>query len=230
MNTLAPRARNRLAKERRILDSALKVFADQGYSGTSMDAIAALAGVSKPTLYQYYGSKEQLFSVIMQEQRDAMLGAFEEPDGLGMVPELWAFAWHYADTVLRPDFLSLARLTIGEAQRFPEIGRAYQAAGPERMLAGMMDYLSARMAEGRLSFDDAEMAAEDLWGLILSAPRNRALHDPENLPTRAELHRFITHGLQVFLKAYSTDPASDLAQLNALANGATPTDAMRETP
>lgn len=216
MTALPPRALNRMAKERRILDSALKVFADQGYSGASMDAIAALAGVSKPTLYQYFGGKEQLFSAIMVEQRDSMLGAFEEPDGLGLVPELWAFAWHYADTVLRPDFLSLARLIIGEAQRFPEIGRAYQAAGPERVLGGMMDYLNAKQAEGRLTFDDAELAAEDLWGLILSAPRNRALHDPQNSPSRAEIHRFVTNGLRVFLKAYSTDPDADLAQLKAL--------------
>jgi AcrR family transcriptional regulator len=159
----------------------------------------------------------------MVEQRDTMLGAFEEPDGLGLVPELWAFSWHYADTVLRPDFLSLARLTIGEAQRFPEIGRAYQSAGPERVLRGMMDYLSAKRAEGRLSFDDAELAAEDLWGLILSAPRNRALHDAAILPSRADLHRFISNGLRVFLKAYSTDPGQDLAQLQALAaEGPTP--------
>ncbi len=216
MTTLPPRTLNRLAKERRIMEAALKVFADQGYSGTSMDAIAALAGVSKPTLYQYFGAKEQLFAAIMVAQRDSMLGAFEEPDGLGLVPELWAFSWHYADTILRPDFLSLARLIIGEAQRFPEIGRAYQAAGPERVLNGMMDYLNAKRAEGSLSFDDAELAAEDLWGLILSAPRNRALHDPANLATRADLHRFITNGLRVFLKAYSTNPAKDLAQLNAL--------------
>lgn len=216
MTALPPRTLNRLAKERRIMEAALKVFADQGYSGTSMDAIAALAGVSKPTLYQYFGSKEQLFGAIMVAQRDSMLGAFEEPDGLGLVPELWAFAWHYADTVLRPDFLSLARLIIGEAQRFPEIGRAYQAAGPERVLNGMMNYLNAKKAEGSLSFDDAELAAEDLWGLILSAPRNRALHDPANLATRADLHRFISNGLRVFLKAYSTNPANDLAQLNAL--------------
>jgi TetR/AcrR family transcriptional regulator, mexJK operon transcriptional repressor len=216
MTALPPRTLNRLAKERRIMDAALKVFADQGYSGTSMDAIAALAGVSKPTLYQYFGSKEQLFSAIMVAQRDSMLGAFEEPDGLGLVPELWAFSWHYADTILRPDFLSLARLIIGEAQRFPEIGRAYQSAGPERVLRGMMDYLDAKRAEGSLSFDDVELAAEDLWGLILSAPRNRALHDPQNLPSRADLHRFISNGLRVFLKAYSTNPANDLVQLNAL--------------
>ena len=67
---------------------------------------------------------------------------------------------------------------------------------------------------GKLSFDDAELAAEDLWGLILSAPRNQALHLPDRIPTRPELARYINNGLRVFLKAYSTDPAHDLAQLH----------------
>jgi len=88
----------------------------------------------------------------------------------------------------------------------------------------MMDYLTAKRAEGRLSFDDAELAAEDLWGLILSAPRNRVLHDANALPSRADLHRFITNGLRVFLKAYSTNPAADLADLTALASGQSTTD------
>lgn len=49
-----------------------------------------------------------------------------------MVAELYAFSWHYADVVLHPDMLNLARLIIGEAQRLPDIGRAYQASGPTR--------------------------------------------------------------------------------------------------
>lgn len=217
MNALPRRQQNRIAKEKAILAAALKVFSNSGYSGASMDVVAAEAGLSKPTLYQYFDSKEQLFTAMMLQKRDDMLQSFADGAPGSMVEQLHSFAWHYADTVMRPDLLALARLIIGEVQRFPEIGRAYQAAGPERMLAGMMDYLSARKAEGRLDFDDAEMAAEDLWGLILSAPRNRALHDPENMASRADLHRFITNGLRVFLKAYSTHPADDLAQLKALA-------------
>ena len=212
MTAVPQRELNRLAKQRRILDAALAVFAAEGYSGTSMDAIAAKANVSKPTLYQYFGTKEQLFTEIMLAERNTMLLAFDHP-GTDMVAELHSFAWHYADTVMRPEFLSLARLIIGEAQRFPEIGRAYQAAGPDRVLAGMITYLSRQRDAGKLSFDDAELAAEDLWGLILSAPRNQALHLPDRIPTRPELARYINNGLRVFLKAYATDPARDLAQL-----------------
>ena len=213
MTGTSPRVLAKQAKERRILDAALSVFCSQGYSGTSMDAIAARAEVSKPTLYQYFGTKDQLFAAIMLSRRDRMLDAFAHPVPGGMVRELHVFAWDYADTVLRPDFLSLARLIIAEAQRFPEIGRAYQASGPDRLLRGIMDYLTRQRDAGMLTFDDAELAAQDLWALILSAPRNQALHIPDPLPTRDAVARYVNNGLRVFLRAYSTHAAKDLATL-----------------
>lgn len=216
MTELPRRALNRIAKEKRILDAALSVFANYGYSGASMDDVAAKAGLSKPTLYTYFPSKDALFTAILRQERDQVLDLFEHPTAQGMVAELHGFAWAYADTVMRPEFLSLARLIIGEAQRFPEIGRAYQASGPDRILAGMIAYLLDQRDQNRLSFDDAELAAEDLWGLILSAPRNQALHVPDYRPSRAELGRYIMNGLRVFLRAYSTNPDPDLATLERL--------------
>ena len=214
--TPPPRQQHRLNRERQILDAALTVFAAQGYSGTTMDAVAAEAGVTKPTLYSYFPSKESLFQAMMLGQRDLMLDVFAHPSPQGMVADLWSFAWTYADTVMRPDMLSLARLIIGEVSRFPEIGRAYQASGPDHLLRGIMRYLEDQREAGRLVFDDAELAAQDLWGLILSAPRTQALHMPDAIPDRATLHRYITNGLRVFLKAYSTHPAQDQDQLAAL--------------
>lgn len=222
MTEMPRRALNRIAKERRILDAALTVFAKSGYSGASMEDVAASAGLSKPTLYSYFVSKEALFSAILLQERDHMLELFEHPTAQGMVAALHGFAWSYADTVMRPEFLSLARLIIGEAQRFPEIGRAYQASGPDRLLSGMMAYLSQQRDLKRLTFDDTELAAQDLWGLILSAPRNQALHVPDYSPTRVELGRYILNGLRVFLRAYSTDPARDLTSLQALATPISP--------
>ena len=216
MTALPRRQQNRLNRERQILDAALKVFAGQGYSGTTMDAVAAEAGVTKPTLYSYFPSKESLFQAMMLGKRDLMLDVFEQPGRKGMVADLLTFAWAYADTVMRPDMLSLARLIIGEVGRFPEIGRAYQASGPDHLLRGIMRYLDGQRDAGRLVFEDAELAAQDLWGLILSAPRTQALYMPDAAPDRATLTRYITNGLRVFLKAYSTHPAQDLDQLAAL--------------
>lgn len=210
------RAQNRMDRERRILDAALTVFAAMGYSGATMDAVAAEAGLTKPTLYSYFPSKESLFSAMMLGKRDRMLDVFEHPSPEGMVFDLYTFAWDYADTVMRPDLLSLARLIIGEVQRFPEIGRAYQASGPDHVLRGIMRYLDQQRQAGRLMFDDAELAAQDLWGLILSAPRTQALYMPDAMPDRVTLARYVHNGLRVFLRAYSTDPGADLARLAEL--------------
>lgn len=216
MNRLPRRAQNRIDKERAILAAALKVFSQNGYSGASVDAVAAEAGITKPTLYQYFDSKEQLFTAMMQQKRDDMLQPFDDAAPGRMVEQLHIFAWHYADTVMRPDLLSLARLIIGEVQRFPEIGRAYQASGPDKVLAGVMAWLEGRRAAGLLAFDDAELAAQDLWGLILSAPRTQALYRPDMPPNRTAIERYLTNGLRVFLRAYSTHPAADLAILHSL--------------
>ncbi|MCJ8052894.1 TetR/AcrR family transcriptional regulator [Shinella curvata] len=216
MTALPKRQQNRILRERRILDAALVVFSQKGFVSASMDDIAAEAGLTKPTLYQYFPSKDELFTAMMTEERDHMLESFEYPSASGMVAELYAFSWHYADVVLRPDMLNLARLIIGEAQRLPDVGRAYQASGPDRVLAGMIAYLERQRAAGRLVFDDAELAAEDLWGLILSAPRNRALHIPDAVPDRGTIERYIRNGLRVFLRAYSTAPEKDLAALSSL--------------
>jgi AcrR family transcriptional regulator len=214
--TLPRRQQNRLNRERAILEAALKVFAATGYTGTRMDAVAAEAGVTKPTLYSYFPSKESLFQAMMLGKRDQMLDVFEHPSQQGMVADLLVFAWAYADTVMRPEMLSLARLIIGEVQRFPEIGRAYQASGPDHLMRGIMRYLESQRRAGRLDFEDAELAAQDLWGLILSAPRTQALYMPDAQPDRTTLRRYIVNGLRVFLKAYSTAPGQDLDQLAAL--------------
>ncbi len=52
MTALPRRQQNKIDRERRILEAALKIFSETGYSGTTMDAVAVEAGLSKPTLYQ----------------------------------------------------------------------------------------------------------------------------------------------------------------------------------
>jgi TetR/AcrR family transcriptional regulator, mexJK operon transcriptional repressor len=215
MTAILKRSDKKKAKRQRILDAALEVFSETGYAGTTMDAIALAADVSKPTLYMYFGSKEQLFEAIMLSGRDEMLEPFDL-NSADMVSDLLIFAWNYAGVVMKPQFLSLARLIIAEAQRFPAIGRAYQEAGPDRVLKGIMTYLEQQKKNGRLTFNDAELAAQDLWALILSAPRNQALHMPDKTPKRAAVARYVNNGLEVFLKAYSTHPTKDIERLKNL--------------
>ena len=63
----------RAIREQQMLDSAISVFADLGYRSASMDTIARDAGVSKPMLYLYYGSKEELFSACVTRESGRLI-------------------------------------------------------------------------------------------------------------------------------------------------------------
>ena len=210
------REKNRAEKRQRALDAALTVFSQNGYTAATMDAIAVQAGLSKPTLYQYFPSKDELFNAMMFTPRQQMLMAFDLSADDCHVAQLLEFSWTYANTVMKPEFLALARLVIADAQRNPELGEHYQAIGPDKVLKGLAEFMESQASKGRLDIEDAELAAEDFWGLILSAARNKALHVPSARISKEELSKYINNGLKVFLKAYSTDSCGDLARLSEL--------------
>lgn len=79
-----------LGPERRrplVLDTAYKLFLDHGYEGTSMAAIAAAAGVSKPVVYDCFASKDELFSAMLDREEERIIGetqqALETSGGVG---------------------------------------------------------------------------------------------------------------------------------------------------
>ncbi|MDH6195930.1 AcrR family transcriptional regulator [Mycobacterium frederiksbergense] len=58
----------RAVREQQMLDAAVQIFSVNGYHETSMDSIAAEAEISKPMLYLYYGSKEELFAACLNRE------------------------------------------------------------------------------------------------------------------------------------------------------------------
>lgn len=68
----------REVRERQIIDAALQVFSQQGYHATSVDDIADFAGISKPMVYMYLGSKEGLFVACVRRESERLAGAFRE--------------------------------------------------------------------------------------------------------------------------------------------------------
>ena len=86
----------------RILQKALELFSDKGYDATSVREICEAAGVTKPTLYHFYGSKEGVYRAIvegaLERFRNDMLRALA---GRGVAPRVACRAWP-APTSRRP--------------------------------------------------------------------------------------------------------------------------------
>ena len=117
-------------KRRAILEAATTAFLRNGYRGTSMDEIAALAGVSKQTVYKHFAGKENLFTEIVistvNEAGDPVYGqVLELENGDTLEANLRDLARRQLATVMQPELMQLRRLVIGEVGRFPELGRAF---------------------------------------------------------------------------------------------------------
>lgn len=74
----------REVRERQILDAAVEVFSRGGYHSASMDEISEVAGISKPMIYTYLGSKEDLFTACIRREATRLLEAITE----GIKPDL----------------------------------------------------------------------------------------------------------------------------------------------
>ena len=195
-------------KRRAILDAATEVFLRKGYLATNMDEIAALAAVSKQTVYKNFPGKETLFVEIVSSvtNRASDRVHSEMPDlaeGEDIAEYLQRYAYRQLAIVLTPRVMQLRRLVIGEVGRFPELARALFDGGPRRAMAAMA-VLFERLAERRLlAIDDPTVAASQFNWLIMGEPLNRAmLLGDAAIPKPAELRNHAAAGVRVFLASY----------------------------
>jgi TetR/AcrR family transcriptional repressor of mexJK operon len=201
-------------KRRAILDAATRLFLRDGYRNTSMDQVAADAEVSKQTVYKQFADKEQLFREIVlgvtgnsqaiASELTIALRASETTTGEQLASALTDSARRYIDGVLQPHVLSLRRLIIAEADRFPDLAHAYFEQAPARGIAVIADALRTYADRGLLVIEDPELAAAHFAYLALAIPQDRAYFYPDEPPSKAERDRLAAAAVRVFLSAYAT--------------------------
>src|ERR1700685_4655375 len=125
------------AKRRQIVEGARSIFLAQGFDAASMNDIARAAGVSKGTLYVYFGNKEELFEAIVEQECDVQAeGIFDlDPNDHDVAAVLTRLGVAYVKFLCRPEKASAVRTVIAIADRMPEVGRKFYESGPERGIA-----------------------------------------------------------------------------------------------
>ncbi len=193
-------------KRQAILLAAESLFLEHGYLGTTMDEIAALAGVSKQTVYRHFADKERLFIEIVTTTVNQVGDPIADEilklhDSDRVKDDLRRLARTLLSGVMQPRLLALRRLVIGESGRFPELGRAFYERGAGRSTAALSAVFERLVARGALSLDDPQVAAGQFSWLIMSAPMNQAML-LGSYEGPIELETIVANGVDAFLAAY----------------------------
>ncbi|MET7601450.1 TetR/AcrR family transcriptional regulator [Streptomyces avermitilis] len=158
----------RAVREQQMLDAAVHTFGQRGYRAASMDEIAELAGVSKPLVYLYLNSKEDLFTACIRREAKALTAAVRAGvrPGLPADRQLWdGLTAFFTHTARHPDAWSVLHL---QARTHGEPFAAEVIAMREEIVAFVTQLIvvAARAAHRDPSLPEREVAglAEALVG------------------------------------------------------------------
>ncbi|WBB73458.1 TetR/AcrR family transcriptional regulator [Micromonospora sp. WMMD1128] len=209
MSETPPRShgRGRPAKRDAIVLAARAVFGRDGYARTTMDTIAREAEVSTRTLYKHFGSKEELFSFVLEQSANRVADAFceyvtaglEQADGVAeqLIAIGRALVAHRLDF---PDHFALVRQINAEGRHFPRaMLDAWQQAGPLRVQAEVVRRLQALVDRGDLRAAAPERMALHFTALTTFESTNAST---ERTLTADEISTMVRDAVHAFRHGY----------------------------
>ena len=167
------RERRKESRPAELMAAALELFAERGYAATRLDDIASRAGVSKGTLYLYFGNKQELFEALVRENIVALLDRFRaeiagSDESADALLERFFRSWWRDFGATR--LSGLCKLVMAEAGNFPEVARFFhdEVIRPNGELLGSI--VARGVARGEFRPVDLEIATH-LWiaPLVLKA-------------------------------------------------------------
>jgi TetR/AcrR family transcriptional repressor of mexJK operon len=193
-----------LAKRQAVLDAAKTLFLTKGYANTSMDAVAAQAGVSKLTVYSHFNDKETLFSAAVVAKCEEQLPSlfFELPEGVAVETVLLNIARGFHQLINSDESVNLHRLIMALGSQDPKLSLIFFEAGPQRMLHGMERLLARINESGVLSIDKPRNAAEHFFCLLKGAANFRLLYGCGEPLTGDAAESHVQEVVGLFMRAY----------------------------
>src|SRR6266700_547463 len=184
----------------RLRAAAHRLFLQQGYLATSIDAILAEAGISsKETLYRHYANKEALFVDVLahltmeQPGFSQKLAALPTPHDLPALRQaLTQLSREILSMIYQPGYLPLVRMIIAEQPRFPQLGTLFFSTVTQRGLTIMTSLLQEAREQQIIADIDFDAVTHTLLGGLLTyaitslvlAGRKRAL-PPSTVPMQS---------------------------------------------
>ena len=189
-------------KRRDILLAALCLFTGCGYHGTSMDALAKQANVSKATLYSHFDDKAALYRALVEmKMADFNVDDFSDMLSWDVVEDLQVIALHMLNLVFDDEALEMLRMVIAEARTGSDVPSLFETVGPRRLLEQISDYLARQKGRGTAYLDDVEADTGLFASLVIDHRMMMfALMGVENGPDEAMREKQARDAVARFIK------------------------------
>ncbi|MDN3637816.1 TetR/AcrR family transcriptional regulator [Simiduia curdlanivorans] len=189
-----------------IINAAVQIFQQQGFAHSSMDKIAAAAGVSKRTVYNHFASKELLFDEILRqlwERSDQEIDYSYYPDR-PIKAQLTAILAAKTALLADKNYQNLARVVLAEMIHSPQLAQSVvqTIANKETHLN---KWLEQANLDRRIACSDIAFAANQLHGLIKGFCFWPQITIGLASPSSAETTHIIEQTVTMFLLRYGTD-------------------------
>ncbi|MCL6703400.1 TetR/AcrR family transcriptional regulator [Pseudomonas sp. T1.Ur] len=200
-------APQRLTERKReaILQAAIAEFRSSGFEVTSMDRIAATAGVSKRTVYNHFPSKEELFAEILNRLWNSITAEQDMPyrSQAPLREQLQTLLQAKLHLLADENFLDLARIAIAATIHSPERAQDMVSRMGERE-EGLTAWIRQAQADGRLKPVEPAFAAQQMHGLLKTFAFWPQVSMGQPSLTQEEQTRVIESALDMFLSRYET--------------------------
>jgi AcrR family transcriptional regulator len=185
---------------RKVVETATELFMSLGYSGTTMDALARAAGISKKTIYSQYDNKEGLFRAVIRHMvRPSIREALSREDGLPLAEGVRHRAAVILEAALEPRSVAFYRLIQREVDQFPELGKIIERQNEEELYQPLVVYFADQEAKGRLSGIEPDWAAR-LFVFLVFGDLNHRLLMAAAPPSKAEEAEYLDRVCALFLR------------------------------
>ncbi|MGC9269341.1 TetR/AcrR family transcriptional regulator [Acidiphilium sp.] len=194
-----------------LIAAAERVFCKRGYHDSTMDDVAAAAGISKRTLYQLVQSKEELFTALLARHRkpfDFSVDVTGRPIEAVLHDMLAGWARH----VLSPPLVALLRLIMAEYIHGKTLSRLLDRESAKPCRDALRDYFTACVTHGQLAIENADEAALMLYGMAIGNIHIELLLGLGKAPSRAALDARITRAVALFLTGARPRPSAQIGE------------------
>lgn len=195
-------------KRQAILEVAAKTFQELGFERTSMSEICARVGGSKATIYNYFASKEALFSEVMFVATEAEFIAVHDAldqSAQDIAESLRGFGERFLGFLYSPRIRAERHLAISESRR-TELGRLVYERGVLRSQKLIADFLQTAANAGKLRPLDPGVAARHLCALLEAELLDPFLHQQLNEVSVEQITALTARAIDIFMAGYGPRP------------------------